>query len=82
MTERTIQGRDVYYELEGVEDDEELEKYLELIVPYVGWIVVYFNSLEGIISDFIREAILRAPYKMNALMYFCRKCSLLASAGH
>ncbi|MCO5356071.1 hypothetical protein [Acidovorax kalamii] len=45
-------------ELEAVEDDE-LFNYLVDLAPEIGWIIIYFNSLEDQVSGFIREAILR-----------------------
>lgn len=41
----------------------ELEEYLDSIVSSIGWVVVYFNSLEDHVSDFIREVVLRDPYQ-------------------
>ncbi|MBS7776393.1 hypothetical protein [Acidovorax sp. CCYZU-2555] len=45
-------------ELDAV-DDSKLSDYLSDLAPEIGWIVIYFNSLEDGISCFIREAILR-----------------------
>jgi len=83
MTERTLSGRQADDELECVESDEELEAYLETIVPYIGWIIVFFNSLEDSVSDYIREAILRDPIQDERLdvflseMMFTGKCRAL-----
>lgn len=49
---------------------EELEAYLEHIAPYIGWITIYFNSLEDHISDFIRMAVLRDPLQDERLDVF------------
>ena len=78
MSERTF-ARNSDYELDYVSEDE-LDRYLEEIVPGIGWIIVYFNSLEDHVSDFIREAILRDPYNDERLdvflseMMFSGKC--------
>jgi hypothetical protein len=40
-------------------DEEELTGYLTDLAPEIGWIIIYFNSLEDSVSQFIREAILR-----------------------
>lgn len=40
-------------------DEDELADYLSDLAPEIGWIIIYFNSLEDQISYFIREAILR-----------------------
>lgn len=83
MSERILTGNEVNYELEYIESDQELEVYLETIVPYIGWVIVYFNSLEDHISDFIREAILRDPFHDERLdvflseMMFSGKCRAL-----
>jgi hypothetical protein len=45
-------------ELDTVDEDE-LTDYLSELAPEIGWIIIYFNSLEDEVSGFIREAILR-----------------------
>lgn len=40
-------------------DERELTDYLSDLAPEIGWIIIYFNSLEDEVSGFIREAILR-----------------------
>jgi len=81
MSER-IFSRNADYELDYV-SEEELDRYLEEIVPGIGWVVVYFNSLEDHVSDFIREAILRDPLQDERLdvflaeMMFAGKCRAL-----
>lgn len=68
MSERTVRhGED--HELEFV-DGPELDEYLDSIVSSIGWVVVYFNSLEDHISDFIREVVLRDPYQDERLEPF------------
>jgi hypothetical protein len=81
MSERML-SRNADYELDYV-SEEELDRYLKEIVPVIGWIVVYFNSLEDHVSDFIREAILRDPSQDERLdvflseMMFAGKCRAL-----
>lgn len=83
MTERILQGHQIFDELECVESEEELEEYLETIAPYIGWIIIYFNSLEDSLSNCIREAILRDPIQDERLdvflseMQFAGKCRAL-----
>lgn len=70
-------------ELEYLDSEEEFEKYLDTIAPYIGWIVIYFNSLEQHLSDFIKDAILRDPFNDERLdvflseMQFAAKCKAL-----
>lgn len=79
--ERTF-ARNDDYELEYV-SEEELDRYLEEIVPGIGWVIVYFNSLEDHVSDFIRQAILRDFLQDDRLdvflseMMFAGKCRAL-----
>lgn len=40
-------------------DESGLSDYLSDLAPEIGWIIIYFNSLEDEVSGFIREAILR-----------------------
>ena len=40
-------------------DESGLTDYLSDLAPAIGWIIIYFNSLEDEVSGFIREAILR-----------------------
>ena len=70
MTERSLSRREADDELEWIASDEELDEYLSMIAPYVGWIIVYFNSLEDHIADFIRLAILRDPFQDERLDVF------------
>jgi hypothetical protein len=83
MAERNLTGHEVNYELEYIEDENDFQTYLDNVAPYIGWIVIYFNSLEDHISDFIREAILRDPFHDERLdvflseMMFAGKCKAL-----
>lgn len=83
MSERNLTAEEVNYELEYFEDEGEFEQYLEDVAPYIGWVIIYFNSLEDHISDFIREIILRDPFHDERLdvflseMMFAGKCNAL-----
>ena len=83
MIERHLTGEEVNYELEYMEDEDEFESYLDDVAPYIGWVVIYFNSLEDHITDFIRESILRDPFHDERLdvflseMMFAGKCRAL-----
>src|SRR4051812_31855198 len=61
MLDRTL-PRNSGHELEFV-DGPELDEYLDSIVASIGWVVVYFNSLEDHVADFIRELVLRDTYQ-------------------
>lgn len=69
MTERTFSRREADDELEFA-SDEELDDYLSTIASCVGWVVIYFNSLEDHVADFIRMAILRDPFEDERLDVF------------
>lgn len=58
MSHRNLSSREAEDEFDYVGSDEELEAYLEEVAPQIGWIVIYFNSLEDHIGDFIRQLIL------------------------
>lgn len=83
MTERILRRYESDDELKYLESEEEFEEYLEAIAPYIGWIVIYFNSLEEHLADFIREGILRDPIQDERLdvflseMQFAAKCKAL-----
>ncbi len=69
MTEHYFSRQEADDELEFA-SDEELDAYLSTIAPYVGWVVIYFNSLEDHIADFIRIAVLRDPFQDERLDVF------------
>lgn len=56
-------------ELEAV-DEIELVEYLYDLAPKIGRIIIYFNSLEDAVTDFIREAILRDPIQDERMDVF------------
>ena len=70
MTERHLSKREADDELEWIASDAELDEYLEHIAPFIGWITIYFNSLEDHIADFIRMAVLRDPFQDERLDVF------------
>lgn len=76
MSERTV-GHNEDHELEFV-DGPELDDYLKSVVSSIGWIVVYFNSLEDHVADFIREVVLRDPYQDERLEPFL--CEMMFAA--
>ena len=55
MSDHQITSREVEEEFESVDSDEELLAYLEELAPHIGWVVIYFNSLEDTVSQCIRE---------------------------
>ena len=80
MTERSFSRREADDELESIAGDEELDTYLSKIAPHVGWIVIYFNSLEDHVADFIRMAILRDPFQDERLDVFLSGMMFAAKA--
>ena len=80
MTERSFSRREADDELEWIASDEALDTYLSTIAPYVGWIVIYFNSLEDHVADFIRMAILRDPFQDERLDVFLSGMMFAAKA--
>lgn len=70
MSDHTFSRRQAEDEFEYVDTDEELEDYLEEVAPLIGWVVVYFNSLEDHVGDFIRQMVLRDPYQDERLDVF------------
>lgn len=57
MNEITLGRRQAQDDLECLDDEEELREALEEMSRYIGWVVIYFNSLEGIVSFAIAELI-------------------------
>jgi len=82
MKERLFRGRE-HEELEDVASERLLEKYLEAIAPFIGWIVIYFNSLEDSVTFCLRDQMLRDPYQDERLgvflseMMYAAKCRSL-----
>lgn len=71
-----------------MDSDEELLDYLDELAPQIGWIVIYFNTLEDTVSHCIREALLRDPYQderidvfLSEMMFSARCRSLIHLYG-
>lgn len=80
MTELSFTRREADDELEWIASDEELDAYLSHIAPFIGWITIYFNSLEDHISDFIRMAVLRDPFQDERVDVFLSEMMFSAKA--
>jgi hypothetical protein len=65
---------------ETVENDKELSNYLSKIAEDIGWIVIYFNSLEDVIAQSLREMMLRDPYQDERLDVFLAELGYQAKA--
>ena len=80
MSEHYLSPREAEEKFEPTESDEELLSYLEELAPQIGWIIIYFNSLEDLVTQFIREAMLHDPYQDERMdvflseMLFATKC--------
>ena len=83
MQERSLTTREAEDTLETVDSEDDLRAYLEEIAPFIGWIIIYFNSLEDTIAACLREALLRDPIQDERLdvflsdMLFAGKCKAL-----
>jgi hypothetical protein len=83
MSEHVLRSQEADELFEDIDTEEELSEYLDGIAPYIGWIIIYFNSLEDGVSGYIREAILRDPIQDERLdvflaeMLFSGKCRSL-----
>jgi hypothetical protein len=65
---------------ETVGSEEELGIYLSGIAEEIGWIIIYFNSLEDLISSFSREMMLRDPCQDERLDIFLAEMGYAAKA--
>lgn len=65
---------------ETVDTDKELSDYLSKIAEDIGWIVIYFNSLEDVIGQFLREMMLRDAYQDERLDVFLAEMGYQAKA--
>ncbi len=83
MSENHFSPREAEERFESTDSDEELLSYLEELAPQIGWVVIYFNSLEDGVSQCIREAMLHDPYQDERMdvflaeMMFAAKCRSL-----
>lgn len=65
---------------EIVASEKELDEYLSGIAEEIGWIVIYFNSLEDSIGSFLREMMLRDPDQDERLDVFLAEMGYIAKA--
>jgi len=83
MTDHNLSPREAEEKFESTDSDEELLSYLETLAPQIGWIVIYFNSLEDMVSQFIRDAMLHDSLQDERMdiflseMMFAAKCRSL-----
>lgn len=69
MNEITYVGLQDSIELESW-DEEELYAYLEGISSYIGWIIIYFNSLEGVVSFAIADLMTHDSFQDERIQVF------------
>lgn len=83
MSDRQLSLREAEEELESLDSHDDLYDYLEELAPQIGWVIIYFNSLEDIVSQCIREALLHDPYQDERMdvflseMLFAAECRSL-----
>lgn len=83
MPEDHFSPREAEERFESTDSDEELLSYLEDLAPQIGWVVIYFNSLEDGVAQCIREAMLHDPDQDERMdvflseMMFAAKCRSL-----
>ena len=75
MNEITLGRRQAQDELECLDDEEELEDALEEMSRHIGWVVIYFNSLEGIVSFAISELLGHDALQDDRLSVFLAEMS-------
>jgi hypothetical protein len=63
-------------DIEFYDDEEELQEVLEAISSAIGWIIIEFNSLEGLVGYCIKEQISNANYS-DEFVYL-----MLANVGY
>lgn len=51
-------------------EDEELADYLEELAPQIGWVIIFFNSLEDTVASCLRELMLHDPDQDERLDVF------------
>lgn len=59
-------------------EDDELPGYLEELAPSIGWVIIYFNSLEDSVAYCLRDLMLRDPFQDERLDVFL--CEMLFAA--
>ncbi|MHB1142757.1 MAG: hypothetical protein ACYC1T_13510 [Sulfuricaulis sp.] len=57
MSEFSLHSRDTHPDIEYLDDEEELHRVLEAAAPFIGRIVIEFNSLEDSLSFCIKELV-------------------------
>nr|WP_288357863.1 hypothetical protein [uncultured Pseudomonas sp.] len=83
MSEIHFTQREAEEQFESTDSDDELRSYLEELAPQIGWIVIFFNSLEDGIAQCIRDVMLHDPYQDERMdvflseMMFTAKCRSL-----
>jgi len=65
---------------ETVDSEVELGIYFSGIAEEIGWIIIYFNSLEDLISGFARQMMLRDPHQDERLDVFLAEMGYAAKA--
>lgn len=68
MRERKLTTRQAE-DLEYV-DEEELLRQLDKLASHIGWVIIYFNSLEDSVSFYLRELLLHDPFQDERLDVF------------
>lgn len=63
-----------------VDSEKELDEYLSGIAEEIGWIVIFFNSLEDSIGGFLRGMMLHDPYQDERLDVFLAEMGYAAKA--
>lgn len=82
MSEITLGRQQASEDFESLEE-EELRNYLEEISSYIGWIIIYFNSLEDLVSFAIADLMTHDPYQDERIhvflaeMQYSQKCRTL-----
>jgi hypothetical protein len=66
---------------ETVETEKQLSNYLTKIAKHIGWIVIYFNSLEDVLAQSLREMMLTDPYQDERLDVFLAEMGYRAKAN-
>lgn len=61
-------------------EDGELSDYLEGLAPQIGWIMIFFNSLEDTVAYCLRELMLRDPFQDERLDVFLTEMQFSAKS--
>src|SRR6266545_2000004 len=71
MEEKTLQRRDYLADLSG----RKLDSFLERAAPYIGFIMIEFNSLEAIIDFCIKEILSHSEFGDDMIFVFLAEMS-------